>query len=59
MAAAAHSAASVPTPAGPPLGGISEVREVCPGGAVIVHARSGTHLLDAAVTAAIRVEADQ
>jgi hypothetical protein len=59
MAAATHSAASVPTPAGPPLGGIPEVREVCPGEAVTVHARSGTHLLDAATTAAVRVEADQ
>ncbi len=38
------------------LGDILEVREVCPSGAVTVQARSGTHLLSAAITAAIRVE---
>jgi DtxR family Mn-dependent transcriptional regulator len=37
------------------LGDVLEVREVRPGGAVTVRARSGTHLLSAAVTAAIRV----
>ncbi len=41
------------------LGDVLEVREVHPGGAVTVQARSGTHLLDAGVTAAIRVEADR
>ena len=41
------------------LGDVLEVREVHPGGAVTVQARSGTHLLDARVTAAIRVAADQ
>ena len=40
------------------LGDFLEVREVHPGGAVTVQARSGTHLLDVRVTAAIRV-ADQ
>jgi DtxR family Mn-dependent transcriptional regulator len=38
------------------LGDVLAVREVRPGGAVTVQARSGTHLLSAAVTAAIRVE---
>ena len=41
------------------LGDMLEIAEVRPGGAVTVRARSGTHLLDAAVTAAIRVEADR
>jgi DtxR family Mn-dependent transcriptional regulator len=41
------------------LGDILEIREVRPGGAVTVAARSGVHLLEAAVTAAIRVEAGQ
>ena len=41
------------------LGDILKVREVRPGGAVTVQARSGVHLLDAPVAAAIRVEADQ
>ena len=41
------------------LGDVLEVREVRPGGAVTVQVRSGVHLLDAAVTAAIRVAADQ
>jgi DtxR family Mn-dependent transcriptional regulator len=41
------------------LGDILQIREVHPGGAVTVTARSGVHLLDAAVTAAIRVEAGQ
>jgi DtxR family Mn-dependent transcriptional regulator len=38
------------------LGDVVEVREVRSGGAVTVQARSGTHLLSSAVTAAIRVE---
>ena len=41
------------------LGDVPEVREVHPGGAVTVQARSGTHLLDVRVTAAIRVAADE
>ena len=41
------------------LGDILQIREVHPGGAVTVTARSGVHLLDAAVTAAIIVEAGQ
>jgi DtxR family Mn-dependent transcriptional regulator len=41
------------------LGDVLEVREVRPGGAVIVQAPSGTHLLDAHVTAAIRMETGQ
>jgi DtxR family Mn-dependent transcriptional regulator len=41
------------------LGDILEVREVRPGGAVTVQSPSGLHLLDAPVTAAIRVEASQ
>jgi DtxR family Mn-dependent transcriptional regulator len=41
------------------LGDILEVREVRPGGAVAVQTPSGVHLLDATVTAAIRVEAGQ
>jgi DtxR family Mn-dependent transcriptional regulator len=39
------------------LGDILEIRQVHPGGAVTVRARSGVHLLDATVAAAIRVEA--
>jgi DtxR family Mn-dependent transcriptional regulator len=39
------------------LGDILEIRQVHPGGAVTVLARSGVHLLDATVAAAIRVEA--
>jgi DtxR family transcriptional regulator, Mn-dependent transcriptional regulator len=39
------------------LGDVLEVREVSASGAVTVAARSGVHLLDAHVTAAIRVEA--
>jgi DtxR family transcriptional regulator, Mn-dependent transcriptional regulator len=39
------------------LGDVLEVREVSPGGTVTVEARSGVHVLDAHVTAAIRVEA--
>jgi DtxR family Mn-dependent transcriptional regulator len=39
------------------LGDVLEIRQVRPGGAVTVAARSGVHLLDAAVAAAIRVEA--
>ena len=41
------------------LGDVLEVRKVHPGGAVTVQARSGTHLLSAAVTAAIRVAASR
>jgi DtxR family Mn-dependent transcriptional regulator len=41
------------------LGDVLEVREVHPGGAVTVQARSGPHLLSAAVTAAIRVAASR
>ena len=41
------------------LGDILEVREVHPSGAVTVQARSGVHLLDAPVTAAIKVAAGQ
>ena len=41
------------------LGDILEVREVGPGGAVTVQARSGLHLLDVPVTAAIRVAPGQ
>ena len=41
------------------LGDVLEVREVGPAGAVTVQARSGTHLLDPRVAAAIKVEADQ
>ncbi len=41
------------------LGDILEVRDARPGGGVTVAARSGVHLLDAAVTAAIRVQACQ
>ena len=40
-------------------GDVLEVRQVGPGGAVTVQARSGTHLLGAPVAAAIKVEADQ
>jgi DtxR family Mn-dependent transcriptional regulator len=39
------------------LGDILEIQQVRPGGAVTVRARSGLHLLDATVAAAIRVEA--
>lgn len=38
------------------LGDLLQVRQVRPGGAVTVEAASGVHLLDAHVTAAIRVE---
>jgi DtxR family Mn-dependent transcriptional regulator len=41
------------------LGDTLQVRELSPSGAVTIQARSGTHLLDAAVTAAIRVEPGQ
>jgi DtxR family transcriptional regulator, Mn-dependent transcriptional regulator len=41
------------------LGDMLEVKEARPGGAVTVRARSGTHLLDAAVTAAIKVQVGQ
>lgn len=41
------------------LGDIVEVRQVRPGGAVVVQARSGMHELRATVAAAIRVEAVQ
>lgn len=39
------------------LGDMLEIRQTHPGGAITVQAQSGTHLLDAAVTTAIRVEA--
>ncbi len=41
------------------LGDVLEVREVRPGGGITVQARSGTHLLSAAVAAAIRVAVSQ
>ena len=41
------------------FGDVLEVTQVRPGGAVTVRARSGTYLLDAAVTAAIKVQASQ
>ena len=41
------------------LGDVLEVREAGPGGAVTVWARSGVHLLDAPLAAAIKVEPDQ
>ncbi len=44
------------TAQGVALGDILEVREIRSGGAVTVQARSGTHLLSSAVTAAIMVE---
>ena len=59
MAATTRSASSTPAPADPPLSDIPEVREVRPGGALTFRARSGTHPFEVAVTAAIRVEADQ
>lgn len=39
------------------LGDVLEIRQIHPGGAVTVQARSGVHALGAAVAAAIRVEA--
>jgi DtxR family transcriptional regulator, Mn-dependent transcriptional regulator len=39
------------------LGDVLEVRGACPGGGMVVAARSGLHRLDAQVAAAIRVEA--
>ncbi|MGP8000549.1 MAG: metal-dependent transcriptional regulator [Streptosporangiaceae bacterium] len=45
------------TGAGITLGDVLDVREVHPGGAVTAGGRSGIHLLDAHVAAAIRVEA--
>lgn len=45
------------TERGVALGDVLEVRQVRAGGAVTVQAASGVHLLDAHVTAAIRVEA--
>ena len=41
------------------LGDVLEVRQVGPGGAVTVQVRSGVHLLEAPVAAAIKVEAAQ